>query len=76
MVPKEIRGSQVIQKVPGQDLQDQRAIQDCQVTKERKEKEAYLGHLDDRGLLDLMEPLEVLGVLATQGNQVLLGIWV
>lgn len=76
MVPKEIRGSQVIQKVQGQDHQDQRAIQDCQVTKERKEKEAYLGHLDDRGLLDLMEPLGVLGVLVTQENQVLLVIWV
>lgn len=76
MVSKEIRESQVIQKVQGPDHQDQRAIQDCQVTKERKEKEAYLGRLDNRGLLDLTEPLEVLGVLATQENQVLMEIWV
>lgn len=41
-------------------------IQDCQVTKGRKEREDYLGHLDIRGLLDLTEPLGVLGVLATQ----------
>ncbi|OBS63843.1 hypothetical protein A6R68_07618, partial [Neotoma lepida] len=41
-------------------------IQDCQVTKEGKEREAHLGHLDHQGLLDLTEPLGVLGVLATQ----------
>lgn len=40
--------------------------QDCLVTKERKERGAYLGHLDNRGLLDLTESLGVLGVLATQ----------
>jgi hypothetical protein len=39
------------------------------VTKERKEKEAYLGHLDNRGLPDLMEPLGVLGVLVTQVSE-------
>lgn len=76
MVSKERRGSQVIQKVQGRDHQDQRAIQDCQVTKERKEREVYLGHLDNLGLLDLTEPLGVLGVLATQENQVLMVIWV
>lgn len=36
------------------------------MTKDRKEREAYLGHLDNWGLLDLMEPLGVLGVLAIQ----------
>lgn len=49
-------------------------IQDCQVTKGRKEREDYLGHLDIRGLLDLTEPLGVLGVLATQEDQVLMVI--
>lgn len=76
MVPKEIRGNKVIQKVQGQDHRVQRAIQDCQVTKERKEREAHLGHLDSRDLLDLMEPLGVLEVLATQGIRVLVVIWV
>lgn len=46
------------------------------MTKGRKEREAYLGHLDIRGLLDLMEPLGILGVLATQEDQVLTVIWV
>lgn len=36
------------------------------MTEERKEKEARPAHLDNRGLLDLTEPLGVLGVLATQ----------
>lgn len=76
MVPKETRGSQVIQKVQGQDHQDQRAIQDCQATEARKEREAHRGHLDNRGLLDLMEPLGVPGVLATQENPDLVVIWV
>lgn len=76
MVPEEIKGSKVIQKVQGQDHRDQRANQDCRASKERKEKEARLGHLDNRGLLDLTEPLGVLGVLATQGSRVLMVIWV
>lgn len=76
MVPKEIRGNKVIQKAQGQDHQDQRVTQDCLVTKERKERGAYLGHLDNRGLLDLTESLGVLGVLATQGIRVLVVIWV
>lgn len=49
-------------------------IQDCQVTKGRKEREDYLGHSDIRGLLDLTEPLGVLGVLATQEDQDLMVI--
>lgn len=43
-----------------------REIQDCQVTWEGKEKEGYLAPLDIRGLLELREPLEIPGVLATQ----------
>lgn len=46
-------------------------MQDCQVTKEIKEREAHLGHLDNRDLLDLTEPLGVLEVLATQVSPVL-----
>lgn len=46
------------------------------MTTGRKEREAYLGHLDIRGLLDLTEPLGILGVLATQEDQVLAVIWV
>lgn len=75
MVDKEIRENQVTQKTQGQDHQDQRGIQDCQVTWERKEKEGPLAHLDDQGLLDLREPLEVQEILATQESQVLMVIW-
>lgn len=57
-----------------QDHQDRRVIQDCQVTKGRKEREDYLGHPDIWGLLDLTEPLGVLGVLATQEDQDLMVI--
>lgn len=70
MVSEEIRESQVIQKGQGQDHQDQRENQDCQVTWGRKEKEGHLAHLDIQGLLDLMESPEVLEVLATQGSRV------
>lgn len=76
MVPKEIKGIQVIQQVQDQDHRDQREIQGCQVIKERKEKEAILVHLDNRGLPDLMELPGVLGVLATQESRVLVVNWV
>lgn len=75
-VSREIRESRVIQKVQGQDHQDQRGIQDCRVKWERKEKWGNLAHLDIRGLLDLREPLEVLEVLASQESQVLMVTWV
>lgn len=76
MVPKEIRESQVIHSVQCQDHQHRRVMQDCQVTKEGKEREAYLDHLDNQDLLDLLEPRGVLEILATQENQVLVVIWV
>lgn len=75
LVSKEIRESQVIQKVQGQDHRDQREIQDCQVTWEREAKEGHLAHLDVRGLLDLREFLGVPEVLAIQDSLVLLVIW-
>lgn len=75
MVSKEIRESQVIQKVRGQDHQDQREIQDCQVTWARKAKEDHLAHLDVRGLLDQRDFLGAPDPLATQGNLVLVVIW-
>lgn len=75
MVLKEIRESQVIQKVHGQGPQDQRESQDCQVTKERKEKEDYLVYLDSQGLLELREPLGILEVLAPQESGVLMATW-
>lgn len=43
------------------------------MTWERKEKEGPLARLDDQGLLDLREPLEVQEILATQ---VSFGFWV
>lgn len=58
-VSKEIRESQVIQKVQGQDHQDQRENKDCQVTWGGKEKGGHLARPDTQGLLDLTEPLEV-----------------
>lgn len=75
MVSQETRESQVTQKVQGQDHQDQREIQDCQVTRERKEKEGHLVHLDIWGLLDLTESLDIPEVLASQESQVLMVIW-
>lgn len=43
-----------------------REIQDCRVTREGKEKEGPLEHLDIRGLLDLRGPRDTPEVLATQ----------
>lgn len=75
MVFKEIRESQVVQKVQGQDHQDQRENQDCQVTWERKEKEGHLACPDTQGLLALMEPLEVPEALDPQETRVRMVSW-
>lgn len=74
-VSKEIRESQVILKVQGQDHQDQRENQDCQVMWGGKEKEGPLAHLDTPGLLDLTEPLDIPEVPATQEDRVRMVIW-
>lgn len=75
MVSKEIRESQVIQKVQGQDHQDQRENQDCQVTWGRKEKEGHLARPDAQGLLDRMEPLEVPEAPDPQETRVRMASW-
>lgn len=75
MVSKEKRETQVIQKVHGQDHQEQRETQDCQVMWEVKEKEGHLVHLAIWGLPDLRGSLEILEVLAIQESRVLVVIW-
>lgn len=74
-VSTEIRESQVIRKVQGQDSQDQRENQDCQVMWGGKEKEGPLVHLDTPGLLDLTEPLDILEAPDTQEGRVPMAIW-